>query len=440
MFDEPMIINVDPKFYSRAERVNKKYASRPPKPGWPYTAELKKLWSQGAFEDFADVVREFQFQNFGEKAADGILGPKTARAMQSVPSAETEKDDPAEASEGPAPASSPKSESKPKPSPDELATTDSGALKERYRQIQALLAQGTLSPDEQAAFEAEAELVKEALIDAITSESLKFDLNAFNNIQVEVPAGDKTQSLTVRAAYFIHSGVTKVAKARKASKFSAIQKALKENGDISLMKNYKDKEMASGFAIEYGKGTPADVTLVIQEAINTGAIKRYAISKKKLKSGQSLGDLDAETLKEVTQQWIYDNGVGVDCSGFVVQTQYNAREKVRAELAGLGVDQSDLPPELSSKVRNAASYEKEAAVEKPSDLRPGDAWVLWGGSHIRIVTDVRQASRKGKDIIEFDTAESAGKGTVRHKGQIAGTKRTKGLDDWGSITGTFHRL
>jgi len=315
-------------------------------------------------------------------------------------------------------------------------------LRDRYREIQTLLAQGTLSPDEQAAFEAEAELVKEALIDAITSESIKFDLDAFNNIQVEVPANGKIQSLTVRAAYFIHKveGTKNVSKARKASKFSAIQKGLKKNGDISLMKNYKGKKMDSGFAIEYGKGTPADVRLFVQQAINSGAIKRYAISKKKLKANQALGDLDAATLLEVTQQWIYDNGVGVDCSGFVVQTQVNAGEKVRTELAGLGVTESELPPELSSKVRKAASFKDETAVSQPSDLRPGDAWVTPSGGHIRIVTDVSQTTRKGKDIIEFDTAESAGDSSSREKGQISKTKRTGGLDDWGRIKGTFHRL
>ena len=442
VIEEPMVITGDPKFYKRAERVNKKYASHPPKAGWPYTDELKKLWSRGAFDDFADAVREFQWQNLGEKAADGILGPKTAKVLQAASGSEAETDDPAMGPEESQPASTPKSETKPKPSQDNLESAAGADLRERFRQIQTLLAQGTLSPDEQTAFEAEAELVKEALIDAITSESIQFDLEAFNNISVDVPAKGNEVSITVRAAYFIHTdtGEKNVTKARKASKFSGIKKALKKNGDISLMQTGKGKAMDSGFAVEYGKGTPEDVRLVVQEAINSGAIKRYAVSKNKMKSGQTLGDLNAVTLHEVTQQWIYDNGVGVDCSGFVVQTQVNAREKVRTELATLGVAESELPPEISSKVRNAKSFKKETAVGKPSELRPGDAWVTPSGGHIRIVTDVRQTTRKGKDIIEFDTAESSGGSASREKGQISKTRKTGGLDDWGRIKGSFHRL
>ena len=113
---------------------------------------------------------------------------------------------------------------------------------------------------------------------------------------------------------------------------------------------------------------------------------------------------------------------------------------MRAELAGLGVAESDLPPEISAKVRKAKSFKSETAVGKPFDLRPGDAWVTPSGGHIRIVTAVRQSTRKGKDIIEFDTAESSGDSTSREKGQISKTNKTGGLDDWGRIKGSFHRL
>jgi len=444
VIEEPMVITGDPNFYKRAERLNKRYAKRPPQPGWPYTDELKSLWSSQAYDDFADTIREFQWQNIGEDSADGILGPNTAKALQgsSRTETETETDEPEVSSETPISAASPASGASQEQARNELASTEVADLRARYRQIQDLLAQGTLSPEEQAAFEAEAELVREALIDAITSESIKLDLEAFNNIKVDVPTGDKSVSITVRAAYFIHTdaGEENVRQARKKSKFSSIKKTLQENSNISLMKTGKGKEMHSGFAVEYGKATPDDLRLFIQEAINSGAIERYAKSKKKLSSGKTLGDLDANTLQEVTQQWIYDNGVGVDCSGFVVQTQVNAREKVRAEMASLGVSESDMPGEITSNVRNAKSFKKEASVSKPSELRPGDAWVTTSGGHIRILTDVKQVRRGDKDIIEFKTAESSGGAESREKGQIAKTKRTAGLDDWGRIKGSFHRL
>jgi len=451
VIEQPMVITGDPNFHKRAERLNKRYAKRPPQPGWPYTDELRSLWSSQAYDDFADTVREFQWQNIGEDSADGILGPNTAKALQgsSRTETETETDEPEVSSETPISAAAPASGASQEQARNELASTEVADLRARYRQIQDLLAQGTLSPEEQAAFEAEAELVREALIDAITSESIKLDLEAFNNIKVDVPTGDKSVSITVRAAYFIHTdaGEENVRQARKKSKFSSIKKTLQENSNISLMKTGKGKEMHSGFAVEYGKATPDDLRLFIQEAINSGAIERYAKSKKKLSSGKTLGDLDANTLQEVTQQWIYDNGVGVDCSGFVVQTQVNAREKVRAEMASLGVSESDMPGEITSNVRNAKSFKKEASVSKPSELRPGDAWVTTSGGHIRILTDVKQVRRGDKDIIEFKTAESSfktaessGGAESREKGQIAKTRRTAGLDDWGRIKGSFHRL
>jgi hypothetical protein len=317
-----------------------------------------------------------------------------------------------------------------------------GVLRDRYRKIQSLLSEGTLSPDGQAALREEAERVKEALVDAVTSESLVLDLNAFNNISINVPKGEESLSITVRAAYFIHSkaGKENVQQARYKSKFSKIKKTLKKNNDISLMETTKGKEMHSGTAIQFGKGTPEDVRRFVQEAVNNGTIERYARSKKKLGSDKPLGELDAKKIQKITQQWIYDNGVGVDCSGYAVQTLFNAREKVREELAGLGVSESDMPPELSSKVRGASNFRKETRVSKPSELRPGDAWVTPSGGHIRIVTGVKKVKRGDKEIIEFTTAESSGGAASREKGQIAKTKRTAGLDDWGRIKGSFHRL
>lgn len=342
----------------------------------------------------------------------------------------------------PASTTSSTSEDIPEHAGDEPASTGVSDLRERYRRIQDLLSEGVLSPDGQAALRAEADRVREALVDAITSESLVFDLKAFNNISINVPKGEESLLITVRAAYFIHSkaGAENVKQARAKSKFSKIKRALKKNGDISLMRTSGDKSMRSGLAVQYGKGTPEDVRRFVQEAVNNGTIERYAKSKRKLSSGKSLAELDAESNQKVTQQWIYDNGVGVDCSGFAVQTLFNARNKVREELASLGVSESDIPPELSAKVRGAANYRKENKVTKPSDLRPGDAWVTPSGGHIRIVTDVNRVKHGDKEIIEFTTAESSGGAASREKGSIAKTKRTAGLDDWGRIKGSFHRV
>lgn len=344
--------------------------------------------------------------------------------------------------EEPAPAATSTTEAASEQTGDEPASSSVSELRDRFRKIQGLLSEGTLSPDGQALLREEAERVQEALVDAITSESLVFDLNSFNDISINVPKGEESLQITVRAAYFIHSkaGAENVKQARWKSKFSKIKKALKKTGDMSLMETTKGKEMHSGLAVQYGKGTPEDVRRFVQEAVNNGTIERYAKSKKKLGSGKSLGDLGAEKLQKVAQQWIYDNGVGVDCSGFAVQTMFNARNRVREELGELGVAESDMPPELSSKVRGASNFRKETRVSNPSELRPGDAWVTPSGGHIRIVSDVKQVTRGDEEIIEFTTAESSGGAASREKGQIAKTKRTAGLDDWGRIKGSFHRM
>ncbi|MCA9972816.1 MAG: hypothetical protein KC425_21515, partial [Anaerolineales bacterium] len=446
---------LDTEFYARAERVNKRYAARPPHARWPYTETLQTLWSQQAFNDFADAVREFQRRTMGERAADGILGPRTGQAMTESQQTQTPAAETAVTAEESIAATllkalfdflfgaaEPAADELPNLSEAEIAAMDVPALRSRYRQIQRVLGQENLPPDRRTAFEAEAERVIDALVDATTSESIQLDLDAFNKIAVDVPAHDKQVSITVRAAYFIHTdtGTANVADARKASGFASIQKTLKENGDDSQMQTGAGKTMNSGFAVEYGKGTPEDIHRVVQEAVHSGAIEKYARANGKLQAGQALGDLAAGTLQSVTQQWIYDNGIGVDCSGFVVQALANARQKVRAELAGLGVAASALPPEIGMRVRNAKSFKAETAVTKPADLRPGDIWVTPTGSHVRIVTRTRRTTLKDKENVEFDTAESSGGSASRETGQIPGTHKTASLDDWGAVKGTFRRM
>ncbi len=77
-------ITGDPKFYTRAERLNKHYSTKPPKPGWPYDENLRSLWSQNKYDDFTDAVRQHQENmGFDEEQSDGILGPKTSSSFNS---------------------------------------------------------------------------------------------------------------------------------------------------------------------------------------------------------------------------------------------------------------------------------------------------------------------------------------------------------------------
>lgn len=74
----------DPQFYSRALRNNRRYSHNPSAAGWPYDAELDKLWHRQAYDEFAERVRDLQEVELGlvGAEADGILGPQTARLLQ----------------------------------------------------------------------------------------------------------------------------------------------------------------------------------------------------------------------------------------------------------------------------------------------------------------------------------------------------------------------
>jgi hypothetical protein len=71
-------------FYEKAQRVNEKYAAKPPKAGWPYLPEWRAMWAAGNHAEFADEVARYQF--FGVPApvnqVDGILGGNTVNAIK----------------------------------------------------------------------------------------------------------------------------------------------------------------------------------------------------------------------------------------------------------------------------------------------------------------------------------------------------------------------
>jgi hypothetical protein len=82
--DEPQGIYFgDEEFHSKAQPKNQYYASNPPAPGWPYTDQLKGLWTAGNFNEFADEVASFQQYTLKlpDAQVDGILGPRTSRKL-----------------------------------------------------------------------------------------------------------------------------------------------------------------------------------------------------------------------------------------------------------------------------------------------------------------------------------------------------------------------
>jgi hypothetical protein len=136
-----------------------------------------------------------------------------------------------------------------------------------------------------------------------------------------------------------------------------------------------------------GKGTPESIAAILQEAVDNN---RIAFDRKQ-QNYPSADDM---------RQWLIKFGIGIDCSGFVVQ----ALNAVMAELYG----QEGIPAEESPNlnVRNFGSGSLKGGtrqftrVEQPKDLRPGDT--MWSAGHIRIVTSVMSSTTN----IEFETAES----------------------------------
>lgn len=302
------------------------------------------------------------------------------------------------------------------------------------------------------ALRVELEKLTQALVGKITAEQVSSLLTQFQTISVFVPGTSQPlpagqvgppapKQVTFHAAYYINTDAAKahVQSARDASQFSKIVKAVNASGSPSTIQS-GGKAYGGGSAALVGKSTPDNVRQFTQEALNNGAVRKYALQQGTLPASKQLSDLSDGDAAAVVQSWVLDNGVGVDCSGFVLQAAIKARDEVRKELRALGVPEGKLPKALSHEERNAKSFESGPLVAHPTDLQPGDAWVLNSGKHVKIVTAVRRASNAGGDpVIEIDTAESAGDSTHTAKGPVAGTRQTRSLTVFG-LGGSFHRI
>jgi hypothetical protein len=339
------------------------------------------------------------------------------------------------------------------PVPLDYSKMSQAELKTQYAVVQLMLM--TSFPPLNAIaplLQQEAEKIKQALIDKIVTDQIKSLLSQFQTISVFIPGTTQPlppgqlgppapKTVTFHAAYFINTDTAKatVKTSRDTSHFGTIVKSRDESGQTSLIES-GGRRYGSGTAVRVGKATPDNVRQFVQEALDNDTIRKYAFQKGKLAGNQQLSSLSDADAREVVQEWVIANGVGVDCSGFVLQAAVQARDAVRNELRGLGIPESKLPKELGHEERRAKSFDEGTKVAKPSDLRSGDAWVLNNGRHVKIVIDVRQAKNaKGDPVIEFDTAESAGDSTRFATGPTQGTKQTKSLSTFG-LGGSFHRI
>jgi hypothetical protein len=85
--DEIKITGDANHFYQHARSGNEQYAKRLADQGWPYNERLRQLWVSQSHNAFANAVENYQIQVMGmpEYEVDGILGPRTAQAMQNHP-------------------------------------------------------------------------------------------------------------------------------------------------------------------------------------------------------------------------------------------------------------------------------------------------------------------------------------------------------------------
>jgi hypothetical protein len=314
--------------------------------------------------------------------------------------------------------------------------------------------------------------VPQSLLDEVVSASIAATLRSFQQIPVTVtehiplPAGQvgpptpMTKTVHVSAGYFINKSAARkhYAGHRRAAHFGAIIRELRHRGAVSTILGSSGGQLHAGRTVQVGKGTPEDIKFFIEEAVRQGTIRRFAIGAGTINRGQHLVDLPEGQLQALIQRWIYHVGVGVDCSGFVLQAAIRAREAERLVIAAYnalgslsGMAPQPLPPEHSHQIRSASSYRRGPRVRHPSDLRPGDAWVVSGGGHIRIVLAVREVSPPtGPQAIEFDTAESSGRSTRPHPGPTGQTWRTRSRSTFdpirrvrgqgGATRGSFHRI
>ncbi len=339
------------------------------------------------------------------------------------------------------------------------------------------LRQGIIQRNGEEEEETAAISIPQSIADEIVQSRIRRELEAFNNILINVQgttadvSGEEGEggviqlppitTVAVRAAYFINTETARRHyRGRRRSggrrSFNTVVRALRDSSFIRTRTGRGRRRRVTartiGRAVQLGKATPQEIRAFVQAAVDSGVIARFARRRRLLPRRQSLGDLDPAQIQNIVQTWIYRMGLGVDCSGFVLQVVQRARQDLQdlastynERFAGgmFGLPRVQEPGDVTPGdlvERTAHSYSRYPRVRVPTELRIGDVWLMncrrrrqrrprrclrWG--HIRILSDVRQVSQDGEDKIEFETAESTGGSTRPRAGQVGRTWRTHSL-------------
>ena len=312
---------------------------------------------------------------------------------------------------------------------------------------------------------ATAQALPRSVVDNIVSNRILAELDRFRFIPIEVTGLQPkdvwglgslllptTKTVHVHADYFINTDSAKeFYKSKRDPRgnldFKAVVGAMQEESVIKSTSANVNRSV--GRAIELGKATPNEIKAFVEKAIEQGVIRKYAENLGVLSPEMNLVDMEESDLEIILQQWINEVGVGVDCSGFVLQVVNKAREDLikasgfwNEHFGGkLGLPFMQTPDAVTSEdweERSANSFKEYEDVKKPVKLRPGDVWLVnkkssgsWG--HIRIVTDAREVEENGVKKIEFTTAESSGGSKKALPGPVDSTWRTFSLEVFNPI-------
>jgi peptidoglycan hydrolase-like protein with peptidoglycan-binding domain len=184
-------------------------------------------------------------------------------------------------------------------------------------------------------------------------------------------------------------GITEVeVKDKLANFFAAFDKlsVVVDNVKVEVETPYFMNNGGGGRLVQVGKGSPKDVQKWLQDKINSGAIK----SKN----------------PQVLQDFMKQNNIGVDCSGFVSQALNHLADKE----GDMDFGSDDI---FNPGGRNSTSFGpagKEFVKISPQNVQIGDTLYYdnpenGGINHIRIVGDIR----KENNILYYTLFESAGR-------------------------------
>lgn len=236
-------------------------------------------------------------------------------------------------------------------------------------------------------------------------------LKEFDSIKLTVPlktkAGvDLTASVTIETPYRINHTSTDYAVGHKSYPSSRLPSSDAKDAPAGLK--------AATTNAKLGKGSPSEIQMVLQAAIDQGKITFPVIDDKLLGKDGKLDAKGGASIEARIQTYLQAGKgrlVGVDCSGFIYQivTRMSATAK--------NPDPKWMGGILNTGTSTLKSSKELTTIKSASTLRPGD--LLLYARHVEMVRDSTQMSEadakklsgvtvpKGSQVYELGVMESS---------------------------------